>query len=299
MSVLEITLLIFGLLAFVVSFFIPDKGNRDDVDYLAGDEIRNLIDEEIENSRQHISDSVDEVIQYSVEKAERSLERVTNEKMLAFGEYSDSTLNQISKNHQETVFLHDMLNKNKNDLTLLLGQAVTDSKQAIDTAKKANELAKEAENTANKALSSSKNAKDLILFAEEKMNKTNESVKPSKSSKAKADIAQEKLEEQMQAPDVDIEVATEEKVVKKTSRKKAKAKEPVLQDGVLMDTDGQISLKFDADEENSKNSNDIILRLHKQGKSNMAIAKELGLGIGEVKLVIDLFEKKKKPAKRS
>ena len=30
--------------------------------------------------------------------------------------------------------------------------------------------------------------------------------------------------------------------------------------------------------------------MHNEGKSNMAIAKELGLGIGEVKLVIDLFK---------
>ena len=42
--------------------------------------------------------------------------------------------------------------------------------------------------------------------------------------------------------------------------------------------------------ENTRNSNDRIRELHKAGKSNMAIAKELGLGIGEVKLVIDLFE---------
>ncbi len=39
-----------------------------------------------------------------------------------------------------------------------------------------------------------------------------------------------------------------------------------------------------------ENSNEEILRLHKEGKSNVMIAKELGLGVGEVKLVIDLFE---------
>ncbi len=39
-----------------------------------------------------------------------------------------------------------------------------------------------------------------------------------------------------------------------------------------------------------ENSNEEILRLHKEGKSNVVIAKELGLGVGEVKLVIDLFE---------
>ena len=33
--------------------------------------------------------------------------------------------------------------------------------------------------------------------------------------------------------------------------------------------------------------------MHEEGKSNMAIAKELGLGVGEVKLVIDLFANKK------
>ena len=38
------------------------------------------------------------------------------------------------------------------------------------------------------------------------------------------------------------------------------------------------------------NNNERILELHNQGKSNVAIAKELGLGVGEVKLVIDLFE---------
>ena len=43
-------------------------------------------------------------------------------------------------------------------------------------------------------------------------------------------------------------------------------------------------------EHKNKNSNERILALHKAGKSNMAIAKELGLGIGEVKLVIDLFK---------
>ncbi len=42
--------------------------------------------------------------------------------------------------------------------------------------------------------------------------------------------------------------------------------------------------------ESGRNNNEKILRLHKQGKSNVAVARELGLGVGEVKLVIDLYE---------
>ncbi len=38
-----------------------------------------------------------------------------------------------------------------------------------------------------------------------------------------------------------------------------------------------------------ENQNERILELHNAGKSNVEIAKELGLGVGEVKLVIDLF----------
>lgn len=42
--------------------------------------------------------------------------------------------------------------------------------------------------------------------------------------------------------------------------------------------------------EGAGNNNDRILSLHQQGLSNIAIARELGLGVGEVKLVIDLFK---------
>ena len=38
------------------------------------------------------------------------------------------------------------------------------------------------------------------------------------------------------------------------------------------------------------NKNEQILQLYRQGKSTVAIAKELGLGVGEVKLVIDLYK---------
>ena len=48
--------------------------------------------------------------------------------------------------------------------------------------------------------------------------------------------------------------------------------------------------KIEKRNKENQNNNERILELHNAGKSNMAIAKELGLGIGEVKLVIDLFE---------
>ena len=52
----------------------------------------------------------------------------------------------------------------------------------------------------------------------------------------------------------------------------------------------EIALPFAQAGDGGRNNNEEILALHREGKSNMAIARELGLGIGEVKLVIDLYK---------
>jgi hypothetical protein len=41
--------------------------------------------------------------------------------------------------------------------------------------------------------------------------------------------------------------------------------------------------------DNSGNINGIILELHRSGMNIIEIAKQLGLGVGEVKLVVDLY----------
>ena len=51
-----------------------------------------------------------------------------------------------------------------------------------------------------------------------------------------------------------------------------------------------VDLHFSGGDTGEENNNEKILSMHRMGRSNMAIAKELGLGLGEVKLVIDLFE---------
>ena len=49
----------------------------------------------------------------------------------------------------------------------------------------------------------------------------------------------------------------------------------------------------DPENEDMGNHNQRILELYKQGKSYVEIARELGLGLGEVKLVIELFRGEK------
>ena len=47
----------------------------------------------------------------------------------------------------------------------------------------------------------------------------------------------------------------------------------------------------ESEETARSNNNERILELRAQGMNEVAIAKELGLGLGEVRLVIDLYEK--------
>ena len=112
MSTLQIILLIVGIVIFVVSFFIPGgKENELSVDDPAvKKELKKLVTEEIEDTKEQIDGMINEAIDLSMDKTERKLERLTNEKIMAVNEYSDTVLAEIHKNHEETMFLYDMLN---------------------------------------------------------------------------------------------------------------------------------------------------------------------------------------------
>ncbi len=100
----------------------------------AKEEIKGLMEEEMQTVRQ-MQDKMEETSEDALEKAERSLERLTNEKIMAVSEYSDTVLQEIHKNHEEAMFLYDMLNNkhaNIKDTVSKMDKAV---KAAEDKAK--------------------------------------------------------------------------------------------------------------------------------------------------------------------
>jgi len=309
-KIMEVVLLLLGAAAFVASFVLPEKKerrNRREEPGMTEEDIRAVVRDEYNQSRGMMDDLTDETINYTMEKAERQLERITNEKMLAMGEYSDTILNEINRNHQEVVFLSDMLNQNKNDLTIFLGQAVQDAKEASALASDALMNSKKASEDALAAFDKSKSAMDNSIVAEDNMLSARKIIQ--------GDFDPVSVEQVSEAP-INIEpinVEPEAPRPKTTRRgvKKDKVAEAVemqnirdnLQDNLDVPLEafeavpktsrksGRMpSLQFDMGGESSFNNNEKILKLHKQGKSNVAIAKELGLGVGEVKLVIDLFK---------
>lgn len=140
MGVLEIVLLLAGGVLAVLSFVLPveKEAVQEDTKKLAQEEIKTLVERQMNDIRQHVDDVVGEAVTYAVEKTERSLERLSNEKIMAVNEYSDTVLGEIHKNHEETVFLYDMLNSKHNNLK----NTVNELNKTIQEAK---EVKREAE----------------------------------------------------------------------------------------------------------------------------------------------------------
>ena len=263
MSVTEIVLLVIGGLFFGVSFFLPD-GKKKEEEHVTKEEIKKLIDEEMAGARARIDDMVDETVNYSVERAERALEKISNEKIMAVDEYSETVLNKINANHNEAVFLYDMLN-DKDEKLKTEGQELQTTRTQIETEKKELEdqkrIDEEAKKKAEEVLQEAQKIEEepkFVPFVPERLEIVDGVAVPVKKSQ--------------ETPEVKPSTA-------KPRRKSSK--------------DTPVPVHFESDNDGCKNSNEMIRKLHSEGMSNMQIARELGLGVGEVKLVIDLFVSQK------
>lgn len=252
MTGMEIALLILGIIVFIASFIVPETMYTPDEETvkLSEEKINEMVDGKIRDAKDQIQDTIDETISYAMEKAERSLERVSNEKITAVSEFSETVLSDINKNHQEVMFMYDMLHDKQKNL-----------RETVIQADKTNAMAKET-----------KTELELVTKQLQEETKAEETIQQTLE-----EVLDEALDNQFEAINLAKEVVTP-KASKKTRKKTAKIIEPV-----------SMPVIGDAETE-SINNNDRILELHKKGKSNIAIAKELGLGVGEVNLVIDLFE---------
>lgn len=267
MEIMEIILLTAGAIIFILSFFIPEKKTEISVQSknLARDEIAALVGKEMESIRGHVDDVVDEAITYAMEKTERSLERLSNEKIMAVNEYSDTVLSEIHKNHEEAMFLYDMLNSkhaNLKDTVSVINKTVKEAEEAVTGLQK---LAPEA-------------MTGLQRLAPETV-KSSPSPVP-KATDASRETGQERVK-RMRATATTAPTAAEPSAATDSAPAAAAR-------GKQEADPGRISFLSETDS-NGQNNNQRILELYHQGRSKVAIARELGLGVGEVKLVIDLF----------
>lgn len=400
MSATEIILIVIGAVVFLLGYLMParKKDIDEEVQLISEDEIRKLVSAEVDHVKEQIEDIIEETVNYSIERTERAMERVANEKIMAINEYSDTVLEEINKNHKEVVFLYDMLNDKHDNLISSINEAAAATDEIKQTVRDAELTAAEAADKIDEVLQAADDAADMIKDAEtvaiqvqdamrsvmttidknkdelntgddllslhsalpykedvvqevqklmedeEKSNVVVQEDNPvlasaseiigegmfigegeedgaldeykSESIGGPADAEEESIDDFMpitprrveiiHQPDGDYvadeqdDISTSEAFAsmgffaprpeeseesgRKTRSRRSSRRERAQENAASVD------IQFAGEKNNGRNSNERILELHKAGKSNMAIAKELGLGLGEVKLVIDLFE---------
>lgn len=378
MNWLEVALLVFGVGAFAGSFLIREKTKESEEGQKIDPElIRSVIDKEMRDAKERVTEVVDETLEYAVEKTERASERISNEKIMAINEYSETVLADINKSHQEVMFLYDMLNDKHNNLKETVKHVDKTAKEAEEAANaaavalaakakeeaEAKEREKQEEAARNKLIEAvvlDKDAQEkeyarrqmarLILPMQQEMtmhrqldaralemtswalnagNRGQEDKAPElsplvvksveivsadivnsndmqpvpESSTSVSPVSVVDLQtlgsrpENMKVVDVKsadirpVEVysfAEQAPHIERPVKKEAQA--PAVENAVSMIKKQPGEYMQPPAEDLNENNNDRILRLHKEGYSNVDIAKELGLGVGEVKLVINLFK---------
>lgn len=378
MNWLEVALLVFGVGAFAGSFLVKGKAKEDEGGQQIDPElIRSVIDKEMQDAKERVTEVVDETLEYAVEKTERATERISNEKIMAINEYSETVLEDINKSHQEVMFLYDMLNDKHNNLKETVKHVDKTAKEAEEAANaaaialaakakeeaEAKEREKQEEAKKNSLAESGILDKDaqekenarrqmarLILPMQQEMtmhrqvdaraldmtswamnagNKTQED-KPAElrplvvksveivpadivtstdmqpvpeSSTSVNPVSAVDLQTLGSRPEdmkvVDVKPTDIRPVeVYSFAEQAPHIERPVKKETPVLTQENTISTVKQPEEytmqpsaeDFNENNNDRILRLHKEGYSNVDIAKELGLGVGEVKLVINLFK---------
>ena len=145
-SVTEIILIAAGILAVIIGYLIPNGKGSSDLDFdKTSQKINDMVSKAIKNSQGQIDEMLDDCMEEAINKAERAMDRVTNEKMSAISEYSDTVMNDIHKNHDEVVFMYDMLNDKHKNLKNTVSEANRAAKEVKEAeAKRLAELEEEA-----------------------------------------------------------------------------------------------------------------------------------------------------------
>ena len=239
MNAIEIFLIVAGIICVIVSVVMNFSDQSDKKEVTVSTD---LTDEQKNKIKQQIDTIIDDQVNGLSEKTEAALDKISDTKILEMNEYAESVLGEINRNHNETVFLYDMLNEK--------------AKEIKTTVKDANNTKRQVEK-----IHAEVKASDYVP-ADNNTDAVNESKQQEKDSKDTKDIAKERL--------TALNKKNNEKI------KSSEGKRKVNRQAEKLDPD--------------MSSNEKILKLNEMGVSVKEIAKQLNLGIGEVKLVIDLYK---------
>lgn len=323
-----VIMIIIGFILIFASFFISEKfakNENEELELLTIDESYEFSERELRIIKRKIEDVIARQAKDILYETNDSLSNMANEKTLALGDYAVAVCEEIEKNHKEVMFLYSMLDDKQKEIMNTV-RAVDAERQTVqkmlegvrhhERAVEIQESEAVARAAALQRLSEEKNMAEALQrmteakapAAKPKTETKAVAAKPKAEAKAAtakpaavkqaaepaAQPANNTEKETVQAPqEYPVEQDSEKTFEAENSEAVSKAA-PADADEHIFDEIDKTEINFDEvleDEfQQNENSNEIILGMYQNGNSILEIAKQLGLGVGEVKLVIDLYQ---------
>ena len=126
MNAIEIFLIVAGIICVIVSVVMNFSDQSDKKEVTVSTD---LTDEQKNKIKQQIDTIIDDQVNGLSEKTEAALDKISNTKILEMNEYAESVLGEINRNHNETVFLYDMLNEKAKEIKTTVKDANNTKRQ--------------------------------------------------------------------------------------------------------------------------------------------------------------------------
>lgn len=263
MTAIEVALLLIGVVFIIGSFFIIEKLSPEElsrVSELSEDELRIVMDRELATAGAKISDVVDQTVDLSINQIQRRMEKDTNEKIMAISEYSDLAMEQLKKFNNEVTFLYSMLGDKHTELNESIAQ-LNDLMNACQT-------------------------------VQAQMASTLRQLQPSKPVQQRQDqkrqLQQQPVQQVRQVQQVQRQYPEQETISEEPERRIEEPERLPQQETVEVQQEEEFAET--AAEGRSMSVREEILERYRSGEDMKDIARDLSLGFGEVKLIVELYK---------
>lgn len=298
MDTIVIICLIAGAACIGASFLMKEKAGIDNQEKeKIAEEIRAkaLSDESLkkvmDKVEKNFTDKLSGVAEDKLDSSTDHMSEIANNKMLAINEMSGQLIEKIEQNHKEVIFLYDMLNEKSDNLKDFSAKIDGLRKELESEEKRIKALnhdlddkiikVKEVRQTViakpDRTASAQQEKSVTVPTGIEQVKATSEILNNVVPTPAKALVQMQKKEQEAMTQNVAKQAVSKEE--KSTEASPAQVKQQVVEAEAKTDSKAELS------------TNDKILLMKEEGKSVLEISKALGIGQGEVQLILGLFGK--------
>lgn len=284
MNAAEIVLIILGFLSISISFFLGSKEETDETSDVSLEERTKAIwtPKEEQLVKERICLILNEEKDNTLAVTTDLLNRKSNEKIIEFDEFAKPLMEKIRHNHEEVVFMYNMLTEKEKEWKEAAKRQV--KPVPVQLVSPAQPAVIQEQPVVSQAPPVSQTQPAVTKAPP---------ISPAPAVSPEPSVSQIQAEEQ-QLPEIP-QVQEEPLPERKPQPRKEKIFEKMVQEEAWEEKDMSVDVKEDNDSKASdaaKKIDDLnkqIITLHKQGKSVLEISKELNVGQGEVKLTIALY----------